>query len=568
MRGEEASSVESIPNADARSSAGDSRASRRRRRPISLNELFWLVTLSAVTTMLTTRPGWDAHERWLLGLSLGGALLGMLVARSLGWRAWWLALGLGTLGGCVAVAIRQDWIEMPVKHMSVGRPVDYLATPVSADSMGGISIGLSVALSLLAVAVFQAIVWTTTSGEHGLTHAVRRHPRRTCAIAIGLTMAVLATANHEFLAAPGAWSPRRRLWLKEVERRSDYVYGLYTIRTGSLSCRGDWVLVETYRAGSDRGSGATDLYRLDPDPRLVRDFADAERLRYGAFDCERDRLAFLATNSTGLDSIRVLELEDLSSEEIGESPSHNWPIDSLQWLPGGSIVMHYDHDRIIHGPGQFLGGHTRLEPNGSSWRRHDSTIRTDYWPGAWWRLEWEAEADAARIVDETTARTIVTLPQPWMQEVEAYEPHVRVYDTTLSPSGRFLIVGSQIYDLKLRRMCGWSNWEVEKSKTEVGGRVAPNYVAPRLYGFTNSDLALCYHYPRRGWDGVPVIRRLASWMSRQPLHLYDPQAGKFVAQTRPLSSVPTSVAVSHDGSRMAVFVDDGVLFYDVPPRFR
>lgn len=69
------------------------------------------------------------------------------------------------------------------------------------------------------------------------------------------------------------------------------------------------------------------------------------------------------------------------------------------------------------------------------------------------------------------------------------------------------------------------------------------------------------------WD-APFWRRLYYWLDREPIRLVDPINGAGVARTRALLSLARHVTLSHDGSRMAVFNDEGVYIYDVPPEFR
>lgn len=61
---------------------------------------------------------------------------------------------------------------------------------------------------------------------------------------------------------------------------------------------------------------------------------------------------------------------------------------------------------------------------------------------------------------------------------------------------------------------------------------------------------------------------LHRWLALKRLWLLDPATKRKVACTQLLPSFPTSVVLSHDGSRMAVLVNGGVHIYDVPEAFR
>src|SRR4051812_8055358 len=75
------------------------------RQPLSLRELFCLTTLAAVTVAIVLDREWTTQERWLLGLTLGGTLVGILVARVCGRRGWLGAILTGTVGGVCAIGI-------------------------------------------------------------------------------------------------------------------------------------------------------------------------------------------------------------------------------------------------------------------------------------------------------------------------------------------------------------------------------------------------------------------------------------------------------------------------------
>jgi hypothetical protein len=67
---------------------------------------------------------------------------------------------------------------------------------------------------------------------------------------------------------------------------------------------------------------------------------------------------------------------------------------------------------------------------------------------------------------------------------------------------------------------------------------------------------------------VPFGYRLRTWLERPAICFIDPATGKEAARTRPLWSQPDDIAISFDGSRMAVINLEGVYIYDVPAELR
>jgi hypothetical protein len=131
----------------------------------------------------------------------------------------------------------------------------------------------------------------------------------------------------------------------------------------------------------------------------------------------------------------------------------------------------------------------------------------------------------------------------------------------LSPDARFLMVGDKLYDRQTRTT---RHWEVE------GG-----FPLSYLHGFTPRGHALLVgSYNFVAWHPYDFIYdvsfglRLWRWLVSDPIRVIDPTTGREVARTRCQADELETISFSHDGSRMAVFTDEGVYVYDVPARFR
>lgn len=411
--------------------------------------------------------------------------------------------------------------------------------------------GLVLLLAILSVACFQLLVWATAGGEHGMLWAVRRHPYRTTAIATAVAALVIAAANIDYLLAPQAWSPRHFISLPhDVEPRSGR---FWRVTTGSLSQHGDWLIIHSF-IPSISSAGDSDLYRLEPEPHIVRfSSVPSERAAFLAFDCDQDRLAFVDYEPVAdRYRIHVVDLTTLSETILPATP-RDGDLYSLQWLPGGSLVIHYGD----HWNGKE--GNTTLQFDNGRWSREESDRDTVFDPRSRKALEFTAEG--VRVVDLESSRLVASFSQEWVDDMMESLGGDPSYWLKLSLDGRFVLAGNKIYD---RESQTTRNWQFEDSLPQRF-----------FHAFTPRGHAVCNDQPGfHGWYTpsflmeVPFGSRLADWLLREPVRLIDPATGSQVACTKPLWSSPNSVTLSHDGSRMAVFTAEGVYMYDVPAKFR
>jgi hypothetical protein len=510
-----------------------------------LKEIFLLTTLAAAALALSLTPEWTPDERWFLGLTLGGTLLGIAVARVFRRGVWMFGTVAGTLAGAIAAGIIiQPWLSALDEVVPRGLSVEHrVALQYALAGAAAATIALGALLAVLVVAGYQVLAWGIDFGEQGMASAMRRRPYLTAAMAAMVVVLMFAAANLDFLREPCAWSPRHfielgpspSVWFNTPATEA---------RSGSLSRNGNWLIVREY---VEDWQGESTLYRLDPHPHATP-ITGVQRSELMAFDCDQDRMAYFRAPGV----VQVVDLDTLSSAPLPEAP-RGAQFHSLQWLPGGTLVIHHGD------PWGWKRGHTKLSLRDGRWSRLDSEEQVELHP--WSGKLLERTADGARIVDLNSSREIASIPRDFLDALKG-----RIGDDSLSwlqpsPDGRYVVAGMALYSLQP---------ESRRNRNEVDGVAAPG-----CYGFLRSGHAVSYGARcSRGETfpsfllHVPFGARIALWLRREPIRLVDPDSGKEVARTRPLVSSPLNVTLSHDGSRMAVFCREGVLIYDVPEEFR
>jgi hypothetical protein len=523
------------------------------RQPLSLRELGCLVTLAAVTCALLTYRVWDRHERWLLGLTLGGTLVAILAARGLGRRVWLAGMSLGLLGGVIALGIiGRDWLVSLEEYAAGGAPSAADVAEMRNDYLASAAATLAVALllSALAIGCFHAAMRATATGQPSLVFTLRHHPRWSAAVAVGIAIGALVFAKLEYLVSPGSWAPSDFISLEHIERPIFTNHGVYTVRAGSLSHSGNWLMIETYMPGIGRETSKKELYRLDPRPQRVSFPEPMDRVSLYSFACDSDRIIYLRWlgEPRGDRRLQITDLENNTSETLVQRPSDS-DVHSLQCLPDQSLVIYYGDEW------NGKKGHTRLSRVDGWLQQMESDDVATFDPRSNLRLEFGQHE--VRIVDVPTSQTIARFGLPWIDEMGVS----RIEQLEISPNGRFILGASRVYDRESNTITDWDAGEFPSSV---------------LFGFTNQSQVLCYDYEAatlRGramsilWD-VPLAKRVVKWLHRAPLYLLDVQTGQEIARTQRLPTFPTDVVFARDGSRMAVFTDDGVYLYDVPAEFR
>lgn len=537
-------------------------ATQASRQPFALRELLCLMTLAALLLGLLLRTGWTSQERWLLGLTLGGSLLGIAVARAFQRRGWLIGLIVGVVGGLVTIGIisrewRLQFQERLIQGYSAADLADLRSDHLTAQA---VTLGLAVLLALVGVILYLVFAWATDASPRGLVATARRHPSRATAALALVSALVMSILNIDYLLSPSAWAPRHFIPLERIERPMYVGKGLWTVRRGNLSHQGDWLLLEEYLGGISYAEATSEkqMFQLDPRPRVVSFTQRPERAAFVTFSPSGKQILFLewlgeayVVDPPRNHRLRIVDLEGQASEVLPEKPRDH-DIHSLQWLPSGEIVIHYGDDW------NGRKGYTKLARREGKWTRHESTIDTTFHPHAGLALEFPERG--LRMVDLASGREIDSFSQAWLAEMmEGLGQHPSAW-LHVSPNRRFLLAHGRIFDRETRTT---RHWQYEEKFVHQ----------PHFHGFTPRGLAV-YDAGRNfaAWQpfhfltDVPLGGRLLGWLMRERIRLIDPETGLVVASTRPLPDSATSIVHSHDGSRLAIFTDGGVFVYEMPPR--
>lgn len=517
----------------------------------SLRELFCLITAAAVSLALVLSSAWNNDECRLLALTLGGSLLGIAVARVCRQPGGLAGIVVGTAGGAIALAIiAQDW-SVHVKNLIAHGATAAQVTEYRNDFLaaGAATLVLAVLLATLSVTCYRLLNWATTAGDNGLLATVRRYPYRLTGIVAAIAAVILSAANIDILLAPQAWRPRHFIPFSEIADSCDS-FG-HGPDSADLSRGGDWLVIN--RNSLTISGAGPQLYRLDPHPRLERfSSVPTKRAAYVAFDCDQDRLAFVEAEPTsGPFNIHVVDLSTFSDTVLPETIRHA-NVHSLQWLHGGSLVINHDK-------GHTDLRHTKLQQLDGQWSRVESNQEMVFDPRFPYALGFKDDQTriAMWIIDLHSTCEVASYTQEWFFKAGAGLGSEYRSRLKLSPDGRFIVMGSRIYDLQSQTV---RNWRVEDC-----------FPQPSFHGFTRAGHALYDGTPFRSllflWH-VPIAKRMWEWLARQPVSLIDSTSGLQVACTQPLWSRPKCITLSYDGSRMAVFNNEGVYVYDVPAEFR
>lgn len=414
------------------------------RQPLSLRDLFCLTTLAAMTVALVLYREWTDEERWLLGLTLGGTWLGILVARIGGRRGWLAGVLMGTLGGLVVVGLLGfEWLVMLEEQAkSQGWNDDQILDSHAAHILCAlITAALAVLLAVFTACTFQLLAWSIDGGERGLAQSVRRHPLRSAAIASSLCLMAVAGGNIEFLAHPTAWRPCGYV---PAEEFSSWDRWESQIRHGALSRNGEWLIVDAYHDSVSNYS-TPKLYRLDPLPEsLPLDVVPGGQAFY-AFDCKADRLAYTDHNDA-IRKIRILDLTTLKGTSLQDARERR--VRSLDWLPSGALIVYDDDD-----PSGNPAGFTKIAPHDDEWSRQESEVDTIFDARSGLALLFEAED--VQLVDWRTSREIERFPQQWRVSMMEHLSGSLSHWIKISPSGRFVMSGKKIYDRESQAIRDW-----------------------------------------------------------------------------------------------------------------
>jgi hypothetical protein len=521
------------------------------RRPFALRELFCLMTLACGLCALLLRSGFTQEENYLVGLSVGGAWLGILISRLCGRGVWLAGLALGLLGAGVAIGLSLlPWQERYDKIASlVPARLPEFWNQLKLKASGGMAVG--VGLAIVACLCYQLPLWATATGEHGMFGQARRHPYRLAAVLLAVTMVLLVAWNIDFLLWPASWTPRTIVPLSRKARETSE--STLPASHLALSRHGKWLAVylSDYLDGQKSRFKGTLLFRLDgqvqpidlnevkPDQIYAPAFSvDAEDtfafLSYEVFSQEVPdsvRPGVLVSTTSTCDRVQIVNLASHTPLRTIVDPQRSegtLDADRLDWLPGGG-VMHAAWSRGAVVYDAATGEETR--------RINDKQVFADVRLGHRYQVEGKR---VVRVVDLATERDL--------RLYEYIQPGALPDRLTASRDGRMLLNRNNLFgNDALADLLDGELWTFT-----AGGRI----VASRHFD----------DYPT--WNLIPFGDRVAAWLNRDSFRLLDGESGEELARSRPLRSPIDNVTISHDGAHLAVLTRDGVFVYDLPERFR
>jgi hypothetical protein len=410
------------------------------RQPLSLRELFCLTTLAAMTLAIVLYREWTSDERWLLALSLGSTLLGVLVARMCGRRGWLAGMLGGTVGGCCAAGIIAHRWQYFIDDEGSQWAVQYFAREQIRENLLTVSLTIAaekVLLAILSAIIFYLILWLTASAKQNLLTAMRRHPYRS-ALVLAATGVLVAGALHpDVVAHPTAWVPR---YFISLQRPFGYYPHLGPEVQVSLSHDGAWVAFRVHDGSVNGGRPMTRVYHLAGKPqhlKLPESDSASEVWSLPQFSCDDDRFAYLAEQydpevGHALRSrVQVFDLVSRSDTTLQPNLLGS-SIDSLIWLPGRKLILHV-------GP----YGHSILTDHGDRWASQVSEEQADFQPRLGHVLYPERLLN--RLVDLQSGSEIASWIRP------NYD------DERYSRDGRFNLMDHAIYDHQSEGLQAWKD---------------------------------------------------------------------------------------------------------------
>lgn len=517
------------------------------RRPLSLRELFCLTTVAAVTVAVVLHREWTTDERWLLALSLGGSLVGVLVARLFGRRGWIGDVLVGMIGALVAVGIiGQQWLDAYRTEIQSGPPEEIVSERQYWLAVIGATLLVGLTLAVGGTLAYRLTVWITDLDQRGLIGIIRRYPLRSSAWAVAIALFALGIWQIDFLCAPFAWTPRYYILFgpnDDLDRRVSWrvMDGTAPRAHLGLSHQGGWLVVHGRERSDDTIDGK--LYHLGESAQLMDEIALVGSC---AFRSDTDELICLVDDP----EVRRQRNSNVHIDIIDPHTGHRRSLPSIRikgypWdvytLADNSLVV--DH----------LGSYTRIVNDCGQWIAQPSE---NYFSP---RSGYSSRGDRAgiHIVDPMSSREVATWPRALVDELRQ---DVSYGADLISRNGRFGMCVNVLFDLESKQRIAQLDTSDERS-------ALPLWMTNRGHVIT---LGRPYEPYLGDWlDWVPLLSRWREWMLRFQVFVIDPATGREVARTQPLiHDLPHDLALSHDGSRMAFMHKNGVYVYDIPPEFR
>jgi hypothetical protein len=534
----------------------------------SLRELFVLVTLACILLAGGGLAIWSDIERWLLGLTIGGTLLGNLVARLLARRGWPWGLTIGGIGAAVALALAAYQVYQ--EYFS-GSPFGASSFTITKALWGVAILGSLTSLLLILLTQFTiaGLLWMTSVDSTGALTQVRRHPWRAVATFGLLGVIIAAGCCAESLFWPKAIPARAVIEFKEGAQPLVLQSGTVDL---ALSRDGSKLAV-SFELGwpedATSPDGRTWFYDVAAapgqiKPRLINPPGVNPFFRHQvAFDSASDRLAVL--NRQGDQAGVILDLQgNTVYPPLQRVARNDWLFYRLQWLPHGRLLFE-DYVKEFTIFDTATGATIRedaVKPDAPASEEQaevetpKETIRYEarlnhryHFVHGMGKPTGSADFRAVRVYDLQTDQLLWDIPCDMSASDRA----------TVSPDGQFILqmtpFGQALLDVRKQKYVSLqgSDWLMAPS-----GRVVFSSVDSGRLGFREPMWT----------DFVPLVRHPAGWWNRPRLVWLEPQSGCVVARTVGLRREILKIEISADGSTVAVVTWDGAYVFDVPQRLR
>lgn len=507
------------------------------RRPFSLKELFVTTTLACVLTALMFQWEWTADEFRMLGLSCGGALLGMLLSRLWGGRGWDLALGLGLVGTVVGICLLSRYhLDLQLQPSDPAFNGAVLAMEDSPILLALVTLPIGLVLAVCAIGIQLAAMAIL---------AVRPHDWQQClngkgAAALAVVVAIAAVIwNADRIRHPWAWPVRDTIQFRGQSQHRVYPGGVDAVLLST-----DGQLVGIIDAGNWRDRRAL-IYRLNPRQELTPLVNVTPG--YGSsvsFSPDGTQVAVIEKDDSG--SIRIIDLE--TGREVRKLALTGFRFRDICWLPGNQIAVMFDSTpqrgddpqslRLIHAE------------TGESLRTIDSHPTMDE------RLGCEYHIDGTHLQVSSLETGEI------MAQIDVTNERFRICNLHMHPTFRF----HASPDLRFAFTNAWGGLIKLKENDIVWFPATP-------LAFTSGNQIVTVADNPRSFDGLfpgsaPFLSRLLSQLDWDRVIIRDSENGEELARTSAVRGDINRATLSRDGSTLAVATDRCVYIFDVPKEYR
>jgi hypothetical protein len=515
------------------------------------------MTLACVVAALVFSGDLNRDEQWLLGGAAGGTLLGILVGRAAARRAWLWGPLIGVLATCGAASLLQLGLPEDFSKLSPSAQ-EYAAENYYPILLASVAIGLTIVAAT--TAVYLLLVALLSMNPRTWSRRQRRGAVLAAVIA-GATFLVVWFGDR--VHDPHAWRPKRVIVLpKRVKPLPDL--GMHWIKHELvLSPTGKWIAIANYdvaTSGMTGGFLTTWIYRADGcecPATLARTLRKASSV---AFSPDERQVAFCEPSDWP--DLHLVQLADGSETatwrrryELG---------DETHWLGSGQIAMTWTREATAN-PGP--PGYSVLEvidpTTGSLLRaRNGQQVIT---VSARFGYEYRRDWTQVLVCDAASGEEIKTVSSGHRDR----------------PIGGMLgLLPDYPFEASLDLDYAFTtseSWEERYCLLDLkDGSRRPLQETPAA--FTRSNQLLTYTgFPAAYWRTpdpwdwrceVPLVMRCYRLLQTGRVRAIDPASGAELAHTAPTWGLIQRLALSHDGSTMAVLTERRVYVYDVPEGFR